>query len=488
MEDHTKLKDKAINGVIWNLVDAIGRKGLVFVIQLVLARLIAPNEFGILGMVTVFISIAETIADCGMTNALIREKDTTQDEYSLVCFVNFFLSLVIYGVLLLGSNIIAEYYSESQLVKIIPVLGLVIIFNALAAVPRAIMIKRMLFRKQAIISVCSVAVAGIVAIIMAYKGLGIWALVVNNTLIAVFDVALCVALVRWFPSIHFKWGAFSKYFTFGWKVLTAAIISSVYENIYSIIIGRRYNADELGLYTNASKISSTIASAISQVAQKVSFPVMTEIQEEKDCLKNAYSSILKYSAFLCFPTMIGLLSISDLFVSGFLGDKWIPAIPYLKMLCIIGMMTPIHRINLNVLYVKGRSDLVLKLEIIKKAIGLALIGIACLIASSVMQMLIFSIIYEIVAFAINTHYSELLIGYSAKKQIQDLLPITIASSIMGVIIYVIHFMPGPWFLVLIVQIIVGIITYVIVIRIVERALYNDIIKIIKSFIVRGKRD
>lgn len=485
MTEDKSLKSKAVDGVIWNLVDAIGRKGLVFIIQILLARIIAPNEFGILGMVTVFISIAETIADCGMTNAVIREKTTTQDEYSLVCFVNTGISVFMYILLILCSNIISSYYKESVLIKIIPVIGLVIIFNALVAVPKAIMIKKMLFKKQAIISIVSVSMAGIIALLMARKGYGIWALIANTVLISVFEIILCLILVRWIPSIRFKWQSFHKYFSFGWKVLAASLISAIYENIYSIIIGGRYSAVELGYYSNASKISSTIASSISQVAQKVSFPIMTEIQDSRSTLRIAYGKILRYAAFLCFPTMMGLLAISDVFISGVLGEKWIPAIPYLKMLCIVGMMMPIHRINLNVLYVKGRSDLVLKLEIIKKLIGLTLIGFACITTNTVLQMLYFAILYELIAFLINTHYSELLIGYSAKQQITDLIPILVSTILMGGLVYAINYLPVNWYITLLIQMFTGFTSYILFSRVLTKDLFFETVAIIQSLVKKG---
>lgn len=485
MIDNRQLKSKAVSGVIWNLVDAVGRRGLVFVFQILLARIIAPSEFGILGMVTIFIGIAETIAECGMTNAVIREKDTTQDEYSLVFFMNFGISIVMYGILVVCSHVIATYFNEPKLIRIIPIIGIVIVLNALSAIPKAIIIKKMLFRKQAIISIISVSTAGIVAICMARRGMGIWALVINTVLICVFEVIFSFLFIRWMPSVRFRCDALKKYFTFGWKLLAASLISSIYENIYSMIIGKKYSAVELGYYSNASKISSTIASSISQVAQKVSFPVMTQLQDSAEMLRRSYGKILQYAAFLCFPTMIGLLAVSDSFINGVMGEEWIPAIPYLKMLCIIGMMMPVHRINLNILYVKGRSDLVLKLEILKKAIGLTLVGIAFFVSDNVIQMLCYSILYETIAFLINTHYSEALIGYSAKKQIADLMPIVCASVLMGVVVYAFNLTALEWYVKLPLQIASGAMCYTVFSRIFAKELFFEAVDILRKTIRRG---
>lgn len=485
MVDNRELKSKAVSGVIWNLVDAFGRRGLVFVFQILLARIIAPSEFGILGMVTLFIGIAETIADCGMTNAVIREKNTTQHEYSLVFFLNLGISVVMYGLLVACTHIIAAYFNESKLIQIIPIIGIVIVLNALSAIPKAIIIKKMLFRKQAIISIISVSTAGIIAIYMAKQGLGIWALIVNTILICAFEVVLGFLFIRWKPSIHFQCDSLKKYFTFGWKLLAASLISSIYENIYSLIIGKKYSAVELGYYSNASKISSTIASSISQVAQKVSFPIMTELQDSAEMLRRSYGKILQYSAFLCFPTMIGLLAVSDSFVGGVMGEKWIPAIPYLKMLCIIGMMMPVHRINLNILYVKGRSDLVLRLEVMKKAIGLMLVGIAFFASNNVIQMLCYSILYEIIAFFINTHYSEVLIGYSARKQVVDLMPIVCASVLMGVIVYAFNLTGWAWYVKLPVQIASGVMSYAFFSRLFMKDLFFEAADILRKTIRKG---
>lgn len=482
------IRKKALSGVVWNLVDAVGRKGIVFGIQIMLARILEPNEFGIIGMVTVFIVIAEAIAECGMSNAIIREQNTTQDEYSLVFFLNTGLAFLLYFALIFFSKWIAIYYEEPQLVEIIPVIGLVIIFNAMSAIPKALLIKQMLFRKQALISILSVGLAGTVALIAAHEGYGIWALVFNNLLVSFFEVILGLFATRWVPKLKFRCNSFSKYFRFGWKVLVATIISSVYESVYAFIIGKRYSAVELGLYTNASKISGTLASAISQVAQKVSLPVMSQIQDENEMLKTAYGKILKYSAYLCFPAMIGLLSISDMFVLGFLGEKWVPAIPYLKLLCIIGMMTPIHRINLNVLYVKGRSDLVLRVEILKKFVGISLIAIACVVTNDVMQMLVFSVLYEVIAFIINAYYSEKLIGYSAKKQISDLNRIIFATAIMGLVVCSIKNIHEIWWLVLLIQITVGVFLYCILTFLFEQQIVKELLSIIMSFIKGNRND
>lgn len=436
MGEQSSLKNKTISGLFWSTSDFIANQGIGLIIQIFLARLLLPQHFGIIGMITIFIAISQSIMDSGFGNALIREKDSSQKDFSTVFYFNLIMAVFLYIVLFIAAPAISRFFDEPQLIPVLRVLSIVIIINSFGLIQRTLLIKKIDFKTQTKINVISSLVSGIIAIIFAYLGFGVWSLVIHN-LIMQFIQSLMLSLSnRWIPSLVFSVDSFRRLFGFGWKLLLSGLIDTFYKNIYYVVIGKIFSATSLGYFANAQKIRNALSQSITTSVQKVSYPVLSSIQDESIRLKKGYQKIVKNSVFITFPIMIGLAAVAEPFVMIVFGEKWMNSIPYLRILCFAGMLFPLQAINLNILQVKGRSDLFLKLEIIKKLIGVSFITIVIFFRLGIMTLLWTSVINSYIAYFINSYYSAELLSYSTKDQIKDITSIFIISILMGVIVFI----------------------------------------------------
>ncbi len=475
------LKKKTISGLFWSFSDLILNQGIQFVIQIFLARLLLPEEFGLIGMITVFISISYSIIDCGFTSALIREKDSTQEDYSTVFYFNLFMAVVMYILLYISAPNISKFFNEPMLRSILRILALTLIINSFGLIQKTMLVKKIDFKTQTIINIAASIVSGIIAIGAAYKGFGVWSLVIRTLLMQLIQAVLLCILNKWVPSFTFKIESFKKVFGFGWKMLVSGIIDTLYKNIYYIVIGRWFSAIQLGYYTNAQKLRDIASSSITTSVQKVSYPVLSSIQGNDVKLKSGYKKIIKNAVFITFPVMIGLAIIAEPFIKIVFGEKWIPSIFYFQLLCFSGMLFPLHAINLNILQVKGRSDLFLRLELIKKVISIILIAIVLICKFGIKGLLWLAIIDSLIEYFLDSYYSSEFISYSAKEQLKDIIPIFISVIIMGVITYGIGIiLPDNNGLKIIVQVFVGTSVYLGISRIICKEEFNTIYGMLKT--------
>ena len=332
------LKKKTLTGLFWTFTEVISNQGIQFLIQIFLARLILPEEFGLIGMITVFIAISNSIIDSGFSNALIREKEVNQNDYSTVFYFNLITAIVIYVILYFSSPMISVFFAQPKLSLILRVLAITIIINAFGIIPRAILTRKINFKAQMIINISSSLVSGFIAIILAYKGFGIWSLVFR-TIIMQFMQALMLSIVnKWRPSLVFSKNSFEKLFGFGWKLLVSGLIDTIYNNLYYMVIGKMYSASDLGYYTNAQKLRDIAATSISTAVQKVSYPVLSCMQNEEEVLKNMYKKIIKSSVYITFPVMFGLAIVARPLILILFGDNWSKSIIYFQILCLAGML------------------------------------------------------------------------------------------------------------------------------------------------------
>lgn len=479
MQKSSLLKKKTISGLVWSFSDLIANQGIQFIIQIILARLLLPKDFGIIGMITVFIAISNSLIDCGFSNALIRENKISQEDYSTVFYFNLIVALLMYGILFLSADAISIFFKEPQLVFILRVLSLTLIINSFGLIQRTMLIKKIDFKTQTRISVISSIISGIAAIFFAYKGYGVWSLVIRIISLQFFQSLLLCLFNKWMPSLVFKMDSFKRLFGFGWKLLVSGLITTLYQNLYIIIIGRGFSTLELGYYTNASKLRDTAAQSITASVQRVSYPILSSIQGENDRLKAVYKKIIKNSVFITFPMMIGLAAVANPLISVLFGNKWLPSGYYFQILCFTGMLFPLHAINLNILKVKGRSDLFLGLEIIKISIGLIAIIIVMFFRFGIIGLLWATVLNSYVAYFINSYFSAKLVDYSTKQQIKDILPIFIISILMGFIVYISGLvLPENNTIKLIVEIIVGSLSYISISKIAkieELNTFNDLL-------------
>ncbi|MDR0603734.1 MAG: lipopolysaccharide biosynthesis protein [Bacteroidales bacterium] len=416
----SSIKNKTIHGFKWSLTDNVVNSGTTFLVGLILARLLSPDEFGIIGMITVFIAISNSFIDSGFSNALIRKTDAKDIDYNTVFYFNFFVGLFFYCVLYLCAPIISSFFDEPVLIPVTRVIGVILVINALSIIQRTILVKRIDFKTQTKASFFSAVLSGITGIGMAFGGCGVWSLVGQQISRQLFNALFLWIYSSWRPSWEFSKKSFNEMFGFGSKLLLSGLIDTLYKNVFYLIIGRFYTANQLGQYTRAEQFSSIFSSNLTNVIQRVSYPALSSIQDESERLKLAYQKTIKTTMLISFTCMLGLAAVAKPLLLVLIGEKWLPAVEYLQIICFSGMLYPLHALNLNILQVKGRSDLFLKLEIIKKAI--AVIPVTLGIFLGIKVMLCGSVCTSLFAYFLNSHYSASLIDYPSKKQIKDILP------------------------------------------------------------------
>lgn len=450
----SSLKQKTISGLLWSFIDNFSKLGLTFVIGIILARLLDPREFGLIGMITIFIALSQSLVDSGFTQALIRKKDCTQADYSTVFYFNLFIGIILYTVLFFSAGAISRFFDEPQLLLIVQVVGLSIIVNAFTIVQRARLTKAINFKLQTKISIIASLSSGIIGIMMAYSGYGVWSLVFKTLLGFTITSFLLWIWNKWKPSFEFSRNSFKEMFSFGYKLLISGLIDTAYQNIYLLVIGKYFSAAELGFYTRADQFSNLPSKNITSVIQRVSYPVLAEIQHDIPRLKTAYQKIIKSTMLITFVSMIILAAVAKPLVLTLVGEKWLPSVIYLQLLSFGGMLYPLHAVNLNMLNVQGRSDLFLRLEIIKKILAIPVIVVGVLLG--IKAMIVGMIIISMIAFFLNSYYSGQHIGYSSMQQLKDILPSFILAIFIGSITHLIGaFLILPNYLILIIQLIAG---------------------------------
>ena len=434
-------------------MDNIANSGITFLVGLVLARLLTPAEYGIMAMITIFIAISTSIVDSGFSNALIRKQDAGRVDYSTVFFFNLGVSAVLYAVLYVGAPRIAAFFKEPLLEDVMRVIGWVLIINALAIIPRTLFVKAVNFRTQTKVSLIASLSSGAVGIGMALGGMGVWSLVGQQLSRQLMNTVFLWVYGKWRPSLEFSVRSFRELFGFGSKLLLAGLLNTVFKEIYSLVIGRCYTSAQLGQYTRAQQFNTIFSSNLTAVVQRVSYPVLSSIQDEPARLKEAYRRVIKVTMLVTFACMLGLAAVAKPLIVLLIGEKWLPAVSLLQIICFSGMFYPLHAINLNVLQVKGRSDLFLRLEIIKKflAIGPLLLGIFF----SIKSMLLGSVFNSVIAYFLNSYYSADLLRYSTMEQVKDVLPTFFVSLLVSAVMWSLSLTALPYPLLLSLQCTVG---------------------------------
>lgn len=435
MEPQPSLKKKTIGGLVWSFGDLIGNQGIQFLIQIILARLLLPEHFGLIGMILVFIALSNSLVDSGFTQALIRERNTSQTDYSTVFYFNLFVSVLIYGTLYAAAPSISRFFDEPQLVPLIRVLSIGIVINAFAVIPKAMFAKEVNFKAQAKINLSSSILSGVIAVGLAVAGYGVWSLVLRQLSMNAIQSLLFTLSKKWIPSLVFSVASFRRLFGFGWKLLVSGLIDTFYTNVYFLIIGRQYSAAQLGYYTNASRFSEIVSQNLAATILRVTYPVLSSIQDEHERLKQSYKNITKLTAFLIFPVMVGMAAVGEPLVLLVFGEKWLPMVSYFQLLSIAGMLYPILALDLSILQVKGRSDLYLLLEIINKISLTILLVLAVWLELGVVGLIAAAILNTYLEFFVNSHFSKREVAYPAKEKVRDLLPIYLLSFGMGAVVW-----------------------------------------------------
>lgn len=429
------LKKQTFVGVGWSAVERFSVQGAQFFIQIVLARLLVPSDYGIIAMLAIFLQIAQVFVDCGFANALVQKQQCTTSDYSTVFFFNLGVSVTIYLFFYIIAPYVAVFYEIEEITIVMRVIALVVIFNSLSIVQRTILVKKVDFKSQSIVTFCATIVSGIIGIYFAYNGYGVWALCYQQLINSFLQIVLYYPFVRWRPSFVFSKDSFSDFFGFGSKILIARLISVIYKNLYTLTIGKKYNSEDLGFFSRAEQFAIFPSANIGGIISRVSYPIFSKIQDDDQKLTKAYREIICYSSFLIFPLMFGLASLANPFIEIMLGTKWLPVVPILQILCLDFIWDPISLLNLNLLYVKKRSDLVLKLEVLKKVIAIAILFLT--LPYGIIVMCWGRVLYSFLAFYINTYYTQKIIGIGFLKQLFDVLPYLLVSFFMGLIVNIV---------------------------------------------------
>ena len=421
------LKNKTVKGVGWSFIDNLSSSGITFLVGLVLARLLTPSEYGIMAILTIFIAVSNSIVDSGFSNALIRKTDARRVDYNTVFLFNLLVSGLLYVVLFLAAPAISRFFKEPLLVEVMRVIGWVLVINALAIIPRTLFVKEVNFKTQTKVSLIASISSGVIGIGMALAGLGVWSLVGQQLSRQLLNTLFLWIYCTWRPAWEFSMQSFKELFGFGSKLLLSGLLDTGFKEIYSLVIGRCYTAAQLGQYTRANQFNQIFSSNLTTVIQRVSYPVLSSIQDESERLREAYRKVIKSTMLISFACMLGLAAVARPLILILIGEKWLPAVGFLQIICFNGMLYPLHAINLNILQVKGRSDLFLRLEIIKKIIAVGPLVLGVLF--SIEYMLWGSVCTSLIAYFLNSYYSADLINYPTKEQIKDILPTFLVSFV-----------------------------------------------------------
>ena len=414
------LKQKTIKGASWSFVEQILTRGVNFVIGIILARLLSPTDYGLVGMLGIFIAISQLFIDGGLTSALIRTKDASDRDFSTVYIINLTLSFVFYAILYFCAPLVADFYDQPLLKPLMRVIALILIISSVASIHGTLLTIRVDFKTKSYISIAAALLSGVTGIICAYRGMGVWALVAQTLSSAIVMTVMTLALVRWMPKLVFSKESFRRLFSYSSKLLAASFISVVYDNAYPMVIGKRFTAADVGQYTRAGQFPGVANNTITSALNRVAFPVLSQIQDDNERLLRVYEKYIQLSCFLIFPMLLWLCGSARPLVVFLLTDKWLECVPLMQILCFSLLANGITTINLNLLYVKGRSDLVLRLEIIKKTIAFTILFVSMLFNLKVMCY--GQVLYSIIALCLNTLYTKKILGYGLGRQLKVVLP------------------------------------------------------------------
>lgn len=427
------LKKKTVRGVAWTSLDQVVSMGFGFVIGVILARLLSPGDYGLLAMIGVFNAIAMAFVNSGFGNALIRKPDLNEDDNTTAFSFNIVVAFVMVGVIWLIAPWVAIFYDKPILTTLLRVEGFMLIVSSLRIVQNTQLSRALNFKAKMIINVTSQVIAGVVAIIAAYRGFGVWALVIQHYVSGITGLVFLWVISPWRPRGKFNRKSFEYLWGYGSRLLASGLLETVYGNIYPIVIGKFYSAADLGQYARAKGYASIPSTGLTGVIQQVTFPVLSQIQRDDSRLSSSYRRMLRFTVFLVFPIMMGMAALAHPLVISLVTDKWAECVPYLQVICFASMWYPVHAINLNLLQVKGRSDLFLRLEIIKKSI--ITIAIFICVPFGIMGICIGSVCTSLMCLVINTYYTGKLINVGFIRQMQDMTPTLLTSFAMGAVVY-----------------------------------------------------
>lgn len=476
------MNTKTIKNFIWRFAERCGAQMVTFVVSIVLARLLTPKDYGTVALVTVFTTILQVFVDSGLGTALIQKKDADDLDFSSVFYFNFAVCLILYLVMFVAAPFIAGFYNDVSLIPIIRVISLTILISGVKGIQQAYVSRNMMFKRFFFSTIGGTIFSAFLGIALAYAGFGVWALVAQQLSNTAIDTLILWLTVKWRPKRMFSWTRLKGLLKFGWKLLVSALLDTGYSNLRNLIIGKMYSSSDLAFYNQGDKFPKVIVTNINTSIDSVLLPTMSSAQDDRERVKNMTRRAIKTSTYVMAPLMMGMAFCAEPIVHLVLTDKWMPCVPYLRIFCITYMFWPVHTANLNAINAMGRSDWFLRLEIMKKAVGIVLLISTMWVG--VMAMAYSLLVGSVISQIINSWPNRKLLNYSYLDQVKDFAPGILLAIFMGVCVYFIGYIPLPTIVTLVIQIIAGAVIYIILSAILKLEEYEYIIGMIKSFLKR----
>ena len=472
-------KNKVISSLIWKFLERGGVQGVQFVLSIILARLVTPEDYGVIAILLVFIQIATVFIQSGFNTALIQKKESDELDFSSIFYLSFFVAAVLYVILFFTAPFVARFYKSDELTKLLRVISLTLFFGAVNSVQNAYVSKTMQFRRFFFSSMGAVIGSGTVGIIFAYKGFGVWALVFQQL---VKDCLICLILwftVKWRPKFIFSLKRVKSLFSFSWKLLLSSLLTTIFRNIYNLIVGKVYDKELLGYFNRGHQFPQVIATNLDGSIQSVMLPTLSSHNDDVSEVKRITRRSISMSAFLLMPCMFGLAAVAESLVKVLLTDKWLSCVPFLQLACISYAIYPIHTANLTGINALGRSDIFLKLEIAKRVV--TILNIVITIPLGIYAMAIGQVVSTFINSFINAFPNKKLMNYTYFEQWKDLMPSFLCSTVMAICVWSFRFIQMPSIALLLVQIVVGIILYILLCKIFKNENFTYFINTIKGF-------
>lgn len=482
MEENKITKNKVVSSMIWKFLERCGFQFVQFFLSIILARLLTPSDYGVIALILVFTQISNVFISSGFGTALIQKKDSDELDFSSVFYLSLFVAFVCYFILFFLAPTIAKFYNNELLIGYIRVVAISLFFSAINGVQGTYVSKKMQFKRFFFSSMGAVLGSGIIGVILAYNGFGVWALVMQHVFSGFFSFVILWFTVKWRPKLIFSFARVKTLFSFGWKLLCSGLLDTVFKNIYSLIVGRIYKSQVLGYFNRGQQFPQVIASNLNGSIQSVMLPTLSANNDNPSEVKKITRRSISTSAFVLMPCMFGLAAVAEPLVKVLLTDKWLPCVPFLQLACISYALYPIHTANLTGINALGRSDIFLKLEIIKKCV--TVLNILITLPFGIYAMAIGQVVSGFISTFINAYPNKKLMGYSYFEQWKDLIPSFVLSIVMACIVWCMNFLPLIPLLLLIIQIIVGIIVYVVLAKLFKVEVYNYFVNTLKGFIKR----
>ena len=473
------IKNEVISSLIWKFLERIGTQGVQFIVSIILARLLLPSDYGVVSMILVFTAIANVFIQTGFSTSLIQKKDSDELDFSSVFYISLLIAAICYVILFFAAPIIASFYNMPAITSILRVISLTLFFGAINSVQNARIAKEMKFKKLFLSSLVAILISGATGVLMAYKGFGPWALVGQQIANSIATTIILWFTSGWQPKLMFSINRVKSLLSYGWKILCSALLDTIYQNIYNLVIGKFYSSSTLGNYNKGEQFPKLIAVNVDGAISSVMLPAYSKQQDRKDKLKKMVRRSIVTSSLLLFPMMFGLAAVAETVVKVLLTENWLGCVPFMQLLCIVYALYPINTANLQVIKALGKSDYFLKLEIIKKVIGLIVLIVT--LPFGVLQMAIGQVLVAILSTFINAFPNRKLLNYNYFEQIKDLFPSLIISIIMFIIVYSFNFINLNMYILLFIQILVGVIIYFGLAYIFKLESLNYMIEILKSF-------